>query len=98
MRPAAFLAPAFRSFEPDHRRELKPIDRIKPFVLERIGIRRLTLRAEGIERPGASLEIVLLETLYVRAISRMGSPACELAPTVGSDAISMMFGIFIPRR
>ena len=33
MRPAAPLAPAFGSLEPDHRRKLRPVDRIKPFVL-----------------------------------------------------------------
>jgi hypothetical protein len=33
MRPAAPLAPAFSSLEPDHRRKLRPVDRIKPFVL-----------------------------------------------------------------
>ena len=33
MRPAAPLAPALGSFKPNHRRKLRPIDRIKPFVL-----------------------------------------------------------------
>ena len=33
MRPAAPLAPALGSFKPDHRRKLRPVDRIKPFVL-----------------------------------------------------------------
>ena len=33
MRPAAPLAPAFGSLKPDHRRKLRPVDRIKPFVL-----------------------------------------------------------------
>src|SRR6516225_4820025 len=32
MRPAAPLAPALGSFKPDHRRKLRPVDRIKPFV------------------------------------------------------------------
>jgi hypothetical protein len=33
MRPAAPLAPALGSLEPDHCRKLRPVDRIKPFVL-----------------------------------------------------------------
>ena len=33
MRPAAPLAPALGSFKPDHRRKLRPVDGIKPFVL-----------------------------------------------------------------
>ena len=33
MRPAAPLAPAFGSLKPDHCRKLRPVDRIKPFVL-----------------------------------------------------------------
>jgi len=33
MRPATPLAPPLGSPEPDHRRKLRPVDRIKPFVL-----------------------------------------------------------------
>jgi hypothetical protein len=33
MWPAAPLAPAFGSLKPDDRRKLRPVDRIKPFVL-----------------------------------------------------------------
>jgi hypothetical protein len=33
MRPAAPLAPPLGSLKPDHRRKLRPVDRIKPFVL-----------------------------------------------------------------
>ena len=33
VRPAALLAPTFRSMKPDHRRQLRPVDRIEPFVL-----------------------------------------------------------------
>jgi hypothetical protein len=33
MRPAAPLAPAFGSLKPDHCRKLRPVDRIKPFVV-----------------------------------------------------------------
>jgi hypothetical protein len=33
MRPATPLAPAFGSLKPDHCRKLRPVDRIKPFVL-----------------------------------------------------------------
>src|SRR6516165_372386 len=33
MRPAAPFAPALRSLKLDHRRKLRPVDRIKPFVL-----------------------------------------------------------------
>jgi hypothetical protein len=34
MRLAAFLSTAFGLLEPDHRRELRPGDRIEPFELQ----------------------------------------------------------------
>jgi hypothetical protein len=52
MRPAAFLAAAFRPLKPDHRRELRPVDGIEPFVLGADRHRVLSLRAKGVERPG----------------------------------------------
>ncbi|VTZ51613.1 hypothetical protein MPC4_400014 [Methylocella tundrae] len=51
MRPTAFLAPAFRSLKPDHRRELRPVDGIEPFVLGADRHLALNLRAKGLERP-----------------------------------------------
>jgi hypothetical protein len=48
MRPAAPLAPALGSLEPDQRRKLRPVDGIKPFVLGADRHRRFWRRADSL--------------------------------------------------